>query len=296
MSNCSQSYEPDYQTISISENEQLQESIIHQFDNDSLIQKLTILNDSLVSNPPKQTRGFREFLRFLRHLSIVVSDIRGAIDGAKWGSQILGVPGAILGSIIVGASYSAMTGLTTDTRASNSLNLNQQKIELAYVNSKLNKSLIDQQKLQCQDINIYLPIDYQSSIDVGLYHNATLEFLEKDLPLEYTIYEGMTSDEIYMLHSPDFQNKYNAALANFSYSSFDSTIENYSKEDRIIQLFIDVYKQFPNDLDDINLIINLYIKTIQQDPNISETEKKIVFNALSTAAYSSHYWINKIED
>lgn len=71
-------------------------------------------------------------------------------------------------------------------------------------------------------------------------------------------------------------------------------IKNSTKEDRIVEMFIDVYKEYPTDIYDVNYLINKYIELIERDTQITSLEKEAVYSALSTAAFSSSYWSQRI--
>lgn len=72
--------------------------------------------------------------------------------------------------------------------------------------------------------------------------------------------------------------------------------ENITKEDKIIQLFLEVFQEYPSDMEDINYLINKYIELIESDAQITELQKEAVYFALSTAAYSTNYWYSKSQD
>lgn len=181
-------------------------------DNDSLIINLKNLNDSLILETQiNEGRGFRDFFRFLNGIAIVAADIKGVVDGAKWGGSILGIPGAIVGAGVVGATYSTLAYLSCDTRSSECY-ISKEKMELAYVNAKLNDNLRTKECLECSVIDINLPQKYMTSKDVGVLHNVTLRIIEEDLPLEYKLEDGLTKDEIRMLQSDEFVEKYNYSL------------------------------------------------------------------------------------
>lgn len=265
------------------------------FENDPLIVNLKSLNDSLISQTHHESRGLFSFLKVLNELCVIAADVKGAVDGAKWGGSMLGVPGAVLGSVVVGATYSAMAGLCLDSRACVENKISQKQIELAYVNAKLNDELIQNEQTENSSIMINIPSGYQSSLDAGVYHNITLKIIDEDLPLEYGLEDGLTSDELSMLHSDDFTDKYNYSLNNPQVFSIDYMCENPTKEDRIIQLFLQAYQEYPAELEDVGYLINRYIELIEKDSQITDLQKGVVYSALSTAAYSTNYWYNRAQ-
>lgn len=72
--------------------------------------------------------------------------------------------------------------------------------------------------------------------------------------------------------------------------SFNYAIANPTKVDRIIQLFVEVYQNYPADQHDATEVINQYIEVIESDTQITEEQKQIVYSALATAAFSTDYW------
>lgn len=48
-------------------------------------------------------------------------------------------------------------------------------------------------------------------------------------------------------------------------------------------------------MDDVNYIINEYIKVIESDKSISDVEKQSIYVAFAVTAYSSDYWDYKLE-
>lgn len=111
-----------------------------ELNSDSTLIKLREFNDAMINNPQNidKTRGWKEFWGFLKFVAVVVADVKGAIQGAQWGSSCLGVTGAIVGAVVVGAACSAATGLSYANNSRASFIQDQERIELAYVNAKLN--------------------------------------------------------------------------------------------------------------------------------------------------------------
>lgn len=266
-----------------------------QLNSDSTLIKLKEFNDATINNPQniETTRGWREFWGFLKFVAVVVADVKGAIQGAQWGSSCLGVTGAIVGAVVVGAACSAATGLSYTTNSRASFMLDQERIELAYVNAKLNEDLITDEYLLNPQIQINIPSEYASAFNNGILHNITLKIIDENIPMEYSLEDGLSVSEIDMLHSDFFTSKYNFAMDNPHIYSIEYISENLTKEDLIVQLFIQLYQEYPNDFDDVNYIINQYIEIIESDERITELQKECVYSALSTAAFSTSYWYKK---
>lgn len=259
------------------------------FENDSLILHLQQLNDSLLTY--QESRGIKEFFQRLDGIAIIIADIRGAIDGAKWGSKLLGPTGSVLGAAIGGIAYSAMAAACCSSRASSDYPISQLQVELAYVAAVKNDSLLKEQ-LDKSIVCINIPQKYDLSYKVGLYHNAALKIIREDIILGYELEEGLTPEEIIMLHSEEFRNNFIYSMNNPHVFSFDYISANQTKEDRIIQLFLQAYQEYPSDVYDVNYLINKYIEIIENDSQITDTQKCAVYSALSTAIFSTNYWIN----
>lgn len=172
---CSYVDEPD----SVITNDKAYESI----DRDSLIVNLQNLNDSLIfSAHCNETRGLRNFFRALNFVAIIAADIRGAVNGAKWGAAIGGVAGGIIGAGLVGVAYSGLAGLCTSAPMETPIryNLLQENVEMAYVSVIADHQLPHKMKIECQNIDINIPNKYRKSFEVGVYHNLTLKALEEN--------------------------------------------------------------------------------------------------------------------
>ena len=259
------------------------------FENVSLILHLQQLNDSLLTY--QESRGIKEFFQRLDGIAIIIADIRGAIDGAKWGSKLLGPTGSVLGADIGGIAYSAMAAACCSSRASSDYPISQLQVELAYVAAVKNDSLLKEQ-LDKSIVCINIPQKYDLSYKVGLYHNAALKIIREDIILGYELEEGLTPEEIIMLHSEEFRNNFIYSMNNPHVFSFDYISANQTKEDRVIQLFLQAYQEYPSDVYDVNYLINKYIEIIENDSQITDTQKCAVYSALSTAIFSTNYWIN----
>lgn len=264
---------------------------------DSLILNLQNLNDSLIlSAKVNDTRGLRDIFRALNFVAIIAADIRGAVNGAKWGSRIGGWIGGVIGAAILGVGYSSLAGMCTSAPLDAPIryNLAQENVELAYASVLADSQLSVKRDFECRNINIYIPKEYSNSFEVGVYHNLTLKALEENKPINVDINQHLSKEQIDIIHSVEFRSQYNQIFVKPEIISLDHMIQNATKEDRIIQMFVDVYKQYPTDMFDVNYIINKYIELIEKDSQITPLEKEAVYSALSTAAFSSDYWAQRI--
>lgn len=268
---------------------------------DPLIISLSELNDSLYKSTKVtnvNTRGWRDIFGFLKLVEIVYVDVLGGIKGAQWGSAG-GVAGSIAGCVLVGIGTSALACCnfenTVATRISDRAYYPQSQVEAAYAYAIQDKKLQQEEIINCSAIKIQFPPNFESSVEVGLYHNIALKILNDELPSEYELGDYLTEEQMSILHSESFKRNYSTLLTDPNLFSMDYLEDCSQKEDRIIKLFLDVYKEYPEDLEDVNLLINLYIDRIEADSTITELQKQCVYSALSIAAYSTVYW-SKQED
>lgn len=250
--------------------------------NDSTIILLSNLNDSLISNN-SQSRGFWSV--FKRVCKIAFADIKGAVTGFKLGGTF-GPTGAWIGATVVGIGSSASA--YNDSRAPSFVR--QSDIEAAYTltvcdpNFESNKALIGER------VKIDIPIEHVSSVELGKIHNLTLNTLKKEDLSTIQVENGFTKEELSVIHSDKFQSEYSNYMNNSSSFELEYILSSPTKEEYIIQLFLDLYKNYPNDIQDVNYIINEYIHIIEQDPTITNDEKNIIYTAIAMAGYSTDYW------
>ncbi len=58
----------------------------------------------------------------------------------------------------------------------------------------------------------------------------------------------------------------------------------------ILELFMDIYTQYPSKLEDVDFIINYYVKKIANSSEVPEEEVESLYTALAIAAYSPRLW------
>lgn len=69
-----------------------------------------------------------------------------------------------------------------------------------------------------------------------------------------------------------------------------------SIDEKVIDIFLDIYLQYPDNLDDIYFLVNKYSEIINSSIDITVEEKSNIYSALSIAAYSSIYWEQQLEN
>ncbi|MDE5829649.1 MAG: hypothetical protein K2H48_06650 [Duncaniella sp.] len=281
------------------------ETQVGSLENDPLIANLIALNDSLLVDSQirdMQSRGFWSKFKswWRRSCNIIVADINGCLKGAGVGFTLGGHVGATVGGVVVGTAYSLETWKKETKEVDNSVQVSLKPIEaevveLAYANVKLNSKLIEKERSESSDVRLAIPTRYKASYETGLYHNASLRLLVDEAKLGYTIEEAFTEEEYQVLSMPKFKTLYNEYLKESKLYDIDYYIENPDKSDRIIQLFIQALTEYPSEHEDVTYLIYSYIQLIEQDDQISESQKEIVYSCLSTAAYSLHFWEEKLE-
>lgn len=259
---------------------------------DELFVSLENFNDSILSTKT-QTRGFLSFL------SIATADIAGAYELGRigayagsffpgYGTVIGGTVGAVAGG--VGSSYLAYCGCKMVKYPSDVYT------NVKYVYTQM-ASKIDATKYVDTNIKANFPGEYKEAVKVGIQHNLMLDAVKND---SFKATRGsdnitpLTKQEEYILNSPEFVSQYNSIMPRFYSSDVNKYITDDSKGAMVIKLFIEVYNKYPQDIDDVNLIINNYIERIEKNPSLTNEEKQLVYNGLAVAAYSFQYWKNRL--
>lgn len=290
-----------------------------------LLTQLQSLNDSLATHKVVSRSGG------LRFLAIAGGDIAGAgmgggigwsygkYFGPKVGLTAAGICGLICG---IGGSYQTYL----DTKPIAQKNPSYMKIlsspELMY---KV-KYVIERKEQNTNNRPIYdvesrsigvgnlppprliIPLDFASSIKVGTMHNKVLaELFDANLVDEINSYdeELVNNEEYNIINSDEFKEDYLRILdktkAMFSNIEDGQLIENIeslddsSIENKILKVFLDVYLNYPSKLEDVDYLINTYIKTIELSNSLSKEEKQTIYGAFAVAAYSPRFWINRID-
>ena len=64
----------------------------------------------------------------------------------------------------------------------------------------------------------------------------------------------------------------------------------YEIGQKVMNLFLKIYSNYPQNQTDINDIINKYVSIIEPSTELSKEEKELICSSLSVAAYSFKYW------
>lgn len=282
--------------ISSCSDKRQEEIIAHKpLNENKLVISLQNFNDSIVLTKPKTRSGW------LRFLSVASADIAGSFElgkiGASLGSSFPGygtVIGGAIGATIgaAGASYMADLATRTSISASDIVN-SKELIQQAYCYVKENNLI---EEYPTEEIAIALPTGYESSKEVGLLHNTILNSVAAPTNEEENeeIAYPFTAVENAVLYSTEYIDSYESVLLKVINSDTNKPIfvseEGVSAE--IINLFIEVFNQYPEDINDVNFIVNKYIEKIEASNLLSESEKKNIYDALSVAVFSFYHWSN----
>ena len=77
--------------------------------------------------------------------------------------------------------------------------------------------------------------------------------------------------------------------------SWDQGDGNDSNVDKILELFEDVLKQYPEESKDVAFIIGKYTEIIDQSDELTEEEKMVLKSTFATALCSSKYWEDNMQ-
>lgn len=274
--------------------------------NDSLL-----LQGALSSHP----RGF--WGKVGRFLAVSSADIAGAAElggiGARIGA-LAGPKGAVAGAIIggtigsVGASYGMYVGTRggygievipnpdLDTREEKLRRLLNEHID-EHPSSTLplvlaTYSIMHEPQARAlaykQSEALGLDADYKHCIELSQEHNAMLGIIqEKKLPQKLSV--DLSAEEVAVLFHPEVLKAYEESHLS-ARRILDAKADRRPVEERIMKLFLSIYKQYPRDRSDVEELVKLYISAVQSSTELSKQEKEIILRALPVALASFTYW------
>ena len=110
--------------------------------------------------------------------------------------------------------------------------------------------------------------------------------------------QTFTSVENAVLNSEDYIENYEAVLSKVINRDADkpSYVSGTGVDSEIMNLFIEVFHQYSEDIDDVNFIVNKYIEKIEASGILTELEKKNVYDALTVAVFSFYHWSSLEEE
>ncbi|MDE5812360.1 MAG: hypothetical protein K2H61_08690 [Muribaculaceae bacterium] len=266
-----------------------QQELFAQDETSEILAKAESFNDSLLSIKGTTSRGFLS--KFARFCAIAGADVAGAYECGKIGGAVgtVGGPtgtvaGAAIGGLIggVGASYTAHRS----TRNEDFIPI--ERVVCGYTAVKLEEDvLIDTYP---QKIKLKLPEEAISLQEIGLKHNLILKKLQETSDLSPDINQILTPIEKEVLSSSAFVEQYNLTLNKSSNFLEYSKAQSNDVDDRLMSMYLNLFLNFPDKLDDVEFISNKYIEMIQNDDSFSELEKGILYQAICVAAYSIEFW------
>ena len=244
-----------------------------------IVAQMSHFNDSLSMTKP-ETRGAG---RILYWMCVVSSDIIGGYSGGCAGAKvgaIIGHPhvGAAIGAVVVGgySSYKAHR-ILSDAYATrgvekNNISLKPMEVAAAYVPALENEAVIkDNYPTQIKLDNLD-----KKDIEIGAKHNAILKNLETNNFNKEKILQYLSKEELQILSSKEK-------------GEYIKTDGNDTPA-KVMNLFFEIFEKYPDNVDDVQFIINKYIEAVKNTEEISEADKEIIYQALSIGASSYEYW------
>ena len=100
------------------------------------------------------------------------------------------------------------------------------------------------------------------------------------------------------MNSEDYIENYEAVLSKVINRDADKPfyVSGTGVDSEIMNLFIEVFHQYSEDIDDVNFIVNKYIEKIEASGILTELEKKNVYDALTVAVFSFYHWSSLEEE
>jgi len=261
-----------------------------------LIQTLEAVNDNFMANK-SEIRGKGWGRKVLRVLYVATADIGGAYEIGKIGGKVgavFGPKGAVVGAAVggtigaVGASYGAYCSSRSVT-----IDADYPLVVSAYSYMQENKEL--KSLVPSEGVSLQIPKEYNRPIEAGVEHNLMLSLLREESSTLSTHVNKLSDLERSVTESPEFQKAYNDCIQRAKEITF--TPKRAGKDDlgqKVMNLFLNVYTEYPQDQADVNEIINKYISVIEQSSELSKEEKELIYSSLSVAAYSFKYWENEL--
>lgn len=250
------------------------------------------LNDSLLLIKDPETRGDG----FLTFCAVASADITGAYEVGKIGAKIgslIGPKGAAIGAAIggliggAGASYGAYEGLTKSTSV-----VSSQTVINAYIAVLEDNPLLDD--YYPEEVNLELPEEKKDLQEIGVKHNLILEKLTDQEFSSTQIEDVLTSLELEIINSAEFEEGYYSVLDQITIDNYDTYVDNDGSTGNIVMnLYLDIINKYPEQLNDVEFVSNKYIELISKSSELSEEEKDLLYSAISVAASSFEYWKSK---
>ena len=96
-----------------------------------------------------------------------------------------------------------------------------------------------------------------------------------------------------VVYSKELKDAYNEQLSKEMPSNINQFIDNNfvsSNVKEALKLYANLYKEYPTSIDDIVIIANNYIDTIENNKDFTNKDKEIIYSALIVSVYSPYLW------
>lgn len=288
--------------ISPAENESIDDSDI------KLYADITSFNDSIkackacerASGTSAPRRSFWNWVQKI--CKIVVDDINGAAIGGE-ACGYLGAEAATIGAVVGAAASSILSGITAfsaeEVVPRNSYLYPSGNDSISYLQTQIENGILTTRTDSCfhwslnNTIVLEFPEDFEeTAILVGKSHNFILDLANNDFEYDETFLansRNFSSLEYNALRSPEF-----VALINDIIDGHGDWVPETRnrRTSYIIGLFNDVVEEYATSEENISYLINNYIRIIENNNVLDNSEKQIIYNSLAVAAYSYDYWSN----
>lgn len=149
------------------------------------------------------------------------------------------------------------------------------------------------------DITINLPSDVKDiSTRVGVFHNKILSRLMiKEAPIsKENAFSGASEEFSFIIGSEEYEKEF-CDLINICPTLYENLVYDENNESEVIlKLLIEALKKGENNKEHTIQTINDYITIIEGNSNMDETERILLYSAMSVASYSCKYWTEDIYD
>lgn len=270
-----------------------------QRENSKVIENLSSFNDSLMLSS-RHTRVSTR--RLLYYLSVASADAGGAYSGGQAGLKVgtlIGQPhiGAAIGAVCCGGYASYMCHrLLSDANVTRGVSTSNTKLKAmdiaaAYAPILSEGEIIEKNRTD----NIYLNDLSVDIKDIGAKHNLLLSNLQTNHFEKQSVEKNLTSEELCILNSDEFEIEMDSTVNQLQMSMQDGKVVQISGKDipaKVMNLFFEIFTNYPNDENDIGMVVSRYLKEIDLDASFSELDRILIRQALSVAVSSFEYWSN----
>lgn len=233
--------------------------------------------------------------------SIAFKDVKGAWTGSRIGCRafvIFGpqsaIVGSVLGGLLGGAISSAYGASTSSVKSGTSYYIEDlSPLDVYKVSVALDTSSVSQ-AATLLEARIDMPQEYKPLFEIGAKHNLILDYVfsgNVDDMIDIEIEIDTNTIEYQVVSSEEFEEVYRQAIESSmsgEYYYMDETFEGVAKQ--IVNLFTEAYLTYPDNIEDVDYLINGYINVIEEFSELTEDEKQAIYIGLVVAAGSTDYW------